>query len=246
MERHEPEKKKRNSFTATVLCEHKTSTPPGDFRYHMHNEFEIFFFVQGDVSYIVEQQVYTLLPGDILLFNNTEFHYPTFRSNAEFERIVLHFDPTVAQQFSTPRTPLLHRFLSRPQGEQNLVRLARAPQAQPQAGRLSPYVRQALSYINAALPQPISLAEVGRALSVDRFYLEKTFKKETGTTVYHYVLLKRLNLARVLLAQGCRVDETCAGAGFNDYSNFIRTFKKHTGMTPAAFARASQSGCGGS
>ena len=36
------------------------------------------------------------------------------------------------------------------------------------------------------------------------------------------------------------------GAGFNDYSNFIRTFKKHTGMTPAAFARASQSGCGGS
>ena len=124
MERHEPEKKKRNSFTATVLCEHKTSTPPGDFRYHMHNEFEIFFFVQGDVSYIVEQQVYTLLPGDILLFNNTEFHYPTFRSNAEFERIVLHFDPTVAQQFSTPRTPLLHRFLSRPQGEQNLVRLA--------------------------------------------------------------------------------------------------------------------------
>ena len=181
------------------------------------NEFEIFFFVQGDVSYIVEQQVYTLLPGDILLFNNTEFHYPTFRSNAEFERIVLHFDPTVAQQFSTPRTPLLHRFLSRPQGEQNLVRLApcererfralalsieqesqsgrtgddvlaaahlsellvllaRAPQAQPQAGRLSPYVRQALSYINAALPQPISLAEVGRALSVDRFYLEKTFK----------------------------------------------------------------------
>ena len=265
MERHEPEKKKRNSFTATVLCEHKTSTPPGDFRYHMHNEFEIFFFVQGDVSYIVEQQVYTLLPGDILLFNNTEFHYPTFRSNAEFERIVLHFDPTVAQQFSTPRTPLLHRFLSRPQGEQNLVRLApcererfralalsiehlsellvllaRAPQAQPQAGRLSPYVRQALSYINAALPQPISLAEVGRALSVDRFYLEKTFKKETGTTVYHYVLLKRLNLARVLLAQGCRVDETCAGAGFNDYSNFIRTFKKHTGMTPLQYRNLSR------
>ena len=81
---------------------------------------------------------------------------------------------------------------------------------------------------------------------MDRFYLEKTFKKETGTTVYHYVLLKRLNLARVLLAQGCRVDEACAGAGFNDYSNFIRTFKKHTGMTPAAFARANQSGCGGS
>lgn len=287
MEGHSPNEKKRNSFTATVLCEHKTSTPPGDFRYHMHNEFEVFFFLRGDVNYIVEQQVYALAPGDILLFNSTEFHYPTFRTDAEFERVVLHFDPTVAQQFSTPRTPLLHRFLSRPQGEQNLVRLAsrerrrfhalalqieresqsaqagddvlacahlcellvllaRAPQTQPQAGRLSPYVRQALAYIDATLPQPISLTEIGRTLSVDRFYLDKTFKKETGTTVYHYVLLKRLNLARVLLAQGSRVDEACAGAGFNDYSNFIRTFKKHTGVTPAAFARANQSGCGGS
>lgn len=287
MEQRKPSSKKKNSFTATVLCEHKISTPPGNFRYHMHNEFEVFFFLRGDVNYIVEQQVYGLEPGDILLFNNTEFHYPTFRTNAEFERIVLHFDPTMAQQFSTLRTPLLRRFLSRPQGEQNLVRLAfcerkrfhalallieqesqstqegddvlaaahlsellvllaRAPQTQPPAGRLSPYVSQALAYINTTLPQAISLAEIACALSVDRFHLDKTFKKETGTTVCHYVLLKRLNLARVLLAQGWRVNEACAGAGFNDYSNFIRTFKKHTGMTPAAFARANQSSCGDS
>ncbi|MFQ8832976.1 MAG: AraC family ligand binding domain-containing protein [Ruthenibacterium lactatiformans] len=74
------------------MCEHKTSTPPGDFRYHMHNEFEI-FFCAGRRELYCRTAVYTLLPGDILLFNNTEFHYPTFRSNAEFERIVLHFDP---------------------------------------------------------------------------------------------------------------------------------------------------------
>ena len=58
-----------------------------------------------------------------------------------------------------------------------------------------------------------------------------------------WLLLKRLNLARVLLAQGCRVDETCAGAGFNDYSNFIRTFKKHTGMTPAALGKRFRLDC---
>lgn len=268
----------RNSFTATVLCEHKISTPPGDFHYHMHNEFEIFFFLRGDVNYIVEQNVYALEPGDILLFNNTEFHYPTFRTNAEFERIVLHFDPAVAQQFSSQRTQLLGRFLSHPQGEQNLVQLPaperdsllrlalriaresqsdgfgddvlaaahlaellvtlnRVPRHPQQTGCLSPYVRQALAYIGEHLPQPLSLAEVSGALSVDRFYLDKAFKKETGTTVYNYILLKRLNLARVRLAQGCSVAEACADAGFNDYSNFIRTFKKYTGTTPGAFAR---------
>ncbi|MFQ8832975.1 MAG: hypothetical protein ACLR7U_08935 [Ruthenibacterium lactatiformans] len=127
---------------------------------------------------------------------------------------------------------------------QLLVLLARAPQAQPQAGRLSPYVRQALFYINAALPQPISLAEVGRALSVDRFYLEKHLK-ETGTTVYHYVLLKRLNLARVLLAQAA-VWTRPARAQASTITPTLSALSKAHGMTPAAFARASQSGCGGS
>ena len=250
----------------------------------MHNEFEVFFFLRGEVNYIVEQRVYALKPGDILVFNSTEFHYPTFRANAEFERVVLHFDPAVAQQVSTPRTPLLRCFLSRPQGEKNLVQLPakereralalalqiekksqsaregddvlaaahlaellvlllRAPQRVSRASRVSGYVQQALGYIGANLPQPISLADVAQALSVDRFYLDKTFKRETGTTVYNYILLKRLNLARVLLTQGCRVGEAAAGAGFNDYSNFIRTFKKYTGVTPAAFARAAQSAC---
>ena len=218
MERHEPEKKEAELLYSHGPVRAQDEYAAGDFRYHMHNEFEIFFFVQGDVSYIVEQQVYTLLPGDILLFNNTEFHYPTFRSNAEFERIVLHFDPTVAQQFSTPRTPLLHRFLSRPQGEQNLVRLApcererfralalsieqesqsgrtgddvlaaahlsellvllaRAPQAQPQAGRLS---RMSARRCLISMRRCRSLFSGGsrRALSVDRFYLEKTFKRK--------------------------------------------------------------------
>lgn len=278
MERRRRTSEKQNAFTATVLCEHKISTPPGNFHYHMHNEFEIFFFLRGDVNYIVEQNVYALEPGDILLFNSTEFHYPTFRTNAEFERIVLHFDPAVAQQFSSRRTQLLRPFLSHPLGEKNLVQLPpreresilrltlqieresqsrefgddvlaaahlaellvllnRVPQPHRQTQPLSPYVQQALAYIREHLPEPVSLAEVAGALSVDRFYLDKAFKKETGTTVYHYVLLKRLNRARVLLAQGCTVAEACADAGFNDYSNFIRTFKKYTGTTPGAFTR---------
>lgn len=270
---------KENPFTATVVCEHKISTPPGNFQYHMHNEFEVCFFLGGDVNFIVERSVYALKPGDILLFNNTEFHHPTFRSRAEYVRMVLHFNPAFAQQFSTGRSRLLQRFLSRPQGEGNLLRLTpeereplfclarkieeesrsgrvgddvlatahlmellvlleRSPrQGQQQSGALSPHVQRALDYITQRLPQPVSLAETARALCVDRFYLSKAFKRETGTTLYHYVLLKRLNLARVRLAQGSSVTEACVEAGFNDYSNFIRTFKKYTGTTPLGFSR---------
>ncbi len=266
--------------TARIHCQHKICVPNNNqFRCRMHNEFEIFLFLRGDVNYIVEQNIYPLEPGDILIFNSTELHYPTFRSDAEYERIVLHFNPALAHQLSTSRTQLLHRFLSRPQGEGNLIRLPphealrcqelalriqqenqhndegddilavlhlaellvllnRGANTDDQLGRLSAYVHQTLSYISATLPRPMSLSDVASALSVDRFYLDKLFRKEMGTTIYNYVLLRRLNLARLLLAQGYSVGDACTGAGFNDYSNFIRTFKKYTGITPARFARS--------
>lgn len=273
--------KQKNTFTSTVLCEHKRCLPSEDFQYHIHPEFEIFMFLHGDVSYIVEENIYALSPGDILIFNSTELHYPTFRSDAEFERIVLHFDPGFAQQFSS-RTPILRRFVAHAPGDGNLIRLPdetrktvfslaecishectcprdgddilaaahlaellvlldRAPHNPAQSGGVSPYIRSALQYLSDHVQQPFSLLQMAQALSVDRFHLEKNFKKEVGITPYRYLLIKRLNLARTLLSQGCSVDEACAGAGFNDYSNFIRTFKKHTGTTPAAYARAARS-----
>ena len=52
-----------------------------------------------------------------------------------------------------------------------------------------------------------------------------------------YILVRRVALAKSLLAQGYTVAETCHLSGFNDYSNFIRTFKKVTGATPGKFRR---------
>lgn len=261
-----------------ITCEHLTGAPQEDSRYHIHTEFEIFLFIRGDVHYIVEHSIYPLRPGDILVLNSTELHYPSFLSDAEYERISIHFNPALAQQLSTHRTQLLHRFLAHPHGRNNLVRLslfdlkrfhalALQIEEETHSGRwgddvlaqvhlaellvllengqqedvrstsLSPYVQQVLDYIDSTLPGPISLADVAQALSVDRFHLNKVFKKEMGTTVYNYVLLKRLNLARGHLIQGCSVGEACSRAGFNDYTNFIRTFKKYTGVTPSAYAR---------
>ena len=262
----------------SVLCEHLTGAPQEETRYQIHAEFEIFLFIRGDVHYIVEHSIYPLRPGDILIFNSTELHYPTFLSEAEYERISIHFNPALVQQLSTSRTQLLHRFLARPQGKNNLIRLSifdlkrfhelamklteetrsrqwgadilakihlaellllleNGQQEEQTHTALSPYVQQVLDYIDSTLPAPIALADVAAALSIDRFHLNKVFKREMGTTVYNFVLLKRLNLARSYLVRGDSVGDACSKAGFNDYTNFIRTFKKYTGVTPSAYAR---------
>ena len=47
---------------------------PGE--YHEHEFYEIFFFLSGDVSYIIEGSTYQLRPGDILLTSNEDIHKP--------------------------------------------------------------------------------------------------------------------------------------------------------------------------
>lgn len=99
------------------------------------------------------------------------------------------------------------------------------------------HTQAVMDYIDAHLSSPMTLDSIARALSMDKYYLSHTFKLQTQSTIFQYILVRRVALAKSLLAQGYTVAETCHLSGFNDYSNFIRTFKKVTGATPGKFRR---------
>ena len=44
--------------------------------YHNHDFYEIYFFISGSVTYMIEGKTYKLRPGDILLIHNNELHKP--------------------------------------------------------------------------------------------------------------------------------------------------------------------------
>jgi AraC-like DNA-binding protein len=102
---------------------HNRSMPLKNAEFHLHNRFEIYFFVAGAVNYFIEKQVYHLNSGDLLLINHHEIHKPTFLFEQPYERIVIHFEPELGNLLSAPEFNLLHCFLQRPQGEQNKVNL---------------------------------------------------------------------------------------------------------------------------
>ena len=57
---------------------------------HDHDFYEVYFLLNGDVSYWVEGQVYNLEPGDMLLINPLVLHRPIVLENSKvYERIVL-------------------------------------------------------------------------------------------------------------------------------------------------------------
>ncbi|WP_077612535.1 AraC family transcriptional regulator [Clostridium sp. Marseille-P2415] len=104
-----------------------------------------------------------------------------------------------------------------------------------------PHRAQAImSYIDKNLTNPMTLDTISQALSLDKYYLSHLFKSETESSIFQYIVVKRVALAKELLSQGHTVSEACHLSGFNDYSNFIRTFRQTTGYTPGQFKRLSR------
>ena len=60
---------------------------------HIHNEYELLYFMQGDADYIIGSFTYHLKRHDMLLIKPATYHYLKLRSAAQYERIVIHFTP---------------------------------------------------------------------------------------------------------------------------------------------------------
>jgi len=64
---------------------------PTHFHKHMHNEYEILYFVSGDADFQIEGTTYKLKPRDLLFIRPRTFHYSTPRPTEIYERFVLNF-----------------------------------------------------------------------------------------------------------------------------------------------------------
>ena len=105
---------------------------------------------------------------------------------------------------------------------------------------ISPYsgnnlINSVVEYINTHLLESINLDELSQTHFVSKNYLCRIFKKQTGTTIVNYIILRRIAEAKKFLSEGYDVKETCEKCGFNDYSHFIRTFKKVVGSPPKKY-----------
>lgn len=101
---------------------------PKEVALHHHDFYEIYFFLSGNVQYIVESRSYLLTPGDVLLISPMELHQPMFGSeHRSYERIVLWIDKRFLEGFNLPGQDLsacfdasqpTHTNLLRPEGVQ--------------------------------------------------------------------------------------------------------------------------------
>lgn len=104
------------------------------------------------------------------------------------------------------------------------------------ADRLPAYVIDARSYINSHYAERITLDDLSRSISINKFYLQKLFKRCIGLSPNEYLIHTRLTRAKQLLRNSSHpISQIAMDVGISNIGHFISLFKRYEGITPSAY-----------
>lgn len=92
------------------------------------------------------------------------------------------------------------------------------------------------TYIEEHLTEDLSLVALGEAVYLSPVYLSRIYKQITGNRLSEYVLLRRIERAKPLLAdRGLKIAEIATNVGFESAAHFSRIFRKVVGNSPQEY-----------
>jgi len=97
-------------------------------------------------------------------------------------------------------------------------------------------VTKVKEYIDAHFDENICLGDLAKIAGMSPSAFSHFFKIRTGRTLSNYITDLRLgHAARMLVDSTLNIAEICFACGFNNMSNFNRTFKARRNVTPKEF-----------
>ena len=97
-------------------------------------------------------------------------------------------------------------------------------------------VAAVIRHLETRYHQPWALADLAGLADLSPFHFLRVFRATAGQTPHQYVLRARLRAAAVTLATTpTPVTEVALASGFEDLSNFIRTFRTEFGVAPTTY-----------
>ena len=236
-------------------------------RSHAHPECEIYFNLTGNVSFMVENRIYPVSHGDVIITRPFEYHHCILHSDELHRHYCVFFNAPSSEG-------LLQKFFDRRAGEGNRLSLSKSEREEFISilealadGESSECERYALIFkmltiiehakdasegkqnylseldtvldcIEKTFTEDISVKQLAAEAGMSVNTLERHFAKSLGMSPSTYIKKKRLSNAARMLADGCSVIEACTASGFSDYSHFIVLFKTAYGITPLKYKKA--------
>jgi AraC family L-rhamnose operon transcriptional activator RhaR len=91
-------------------------------------------------------------------------------------------------------------------------------------------------YLHDNYNRPIKMRDVAAQVHLSERHTSRLFLQVTGTSIKARLTALRVEAASQLLLSGRRpVKEVAEASGFPDVQHFTTLFRRHTGLTPAAF-----------
>ncbi len=105
--------------------------------------------------------------------------------------------------------------------------------------RNTDYVFKAREYIQRNYCEPeCNVQSVADSVKIDRTYLYRLFKKETGMSIIAYINECRVAEAKMMLMDAdVPISSVALSVGFPDQMYFSRVFKRLTGKTPSEYRK---------
>lgn len=99
------------------------------------------------------------------------------------------------------------------------------------------FIQDVLTYINNHYTEELRVGELAKHFSVSVSYLSHEFARLTNRSLYEYILYRRIMLSRQKMMSEDSLNVIAYQCGFNDYSNYLRSFTKLVGMSPSRYRK---------
>ncbi|MBR6765952.1 MAG: helix-turn-helix transcriptional regulator [Clostridia bacterium] len=238
---------------------------PSKMESHSHGVYELYVNLSGEISFMVNNRIYPLQSGDIILSRPNEFHHAIIKESTTCRRFVLFFSGEGSSQIFENSLKnigshivlpiekkkrfitLCHNLIESDNSHfsrwyqvlelMHLLTYGSTNTIEYDQSVLPEDITATMYYIENNLSNNITVRSMAENAHVSINTLERHFKEFLNVSPKDCLKYKRLARACTMLSEGKNVQETCDICGFSDYSHFIATFKKEYGMTPLKFQK---------
>lgn len=206
--------------------------PSDDFKKHMHDFYELIFFVHGDVDYMIESKSKKLVSNDIILIPAGLLHYGVANVDVEYERYVLKFplrliNDTLAKEiqdftcFSGNYPALKELFIKLDNIYNNysdehkyilmvntlseiLINMQNKSKLSDELIGVyhNPVVSKVIAYINENIKKNITLTDICNDLNFSRAHISNEFSRVMKIPVMTYIRYKKIIAAHQKILEG--------------------------------------------
>ena len=234
---------------------------------HIHGYLEIFFNLSKDVSFLVNDTVYPVAKGEILINRPNDVHVCIFPCSDVYDYGCLWIDTDAASPlfsflYEKDFVPLVSLGAENREAAFDMLLelcdlqkrehddlkalslllrfLSLLSEAGANGVRTSPLPEQLseiLRYIQQSFAEIRNISDITQRFFISASTLNRRFRTYLHTSPREYIEAQRLSYAIELLRGGASVTEASANAGFSDCSHFIVLFKKKFGQTPLNYKK---------